>query len=88
MITPRAKKLIAIAGNVAEEFGHAYVGTEHLFLAMFRLQEGCGAAMLVASGASEEKARAEMLRLHRPTADHLAEIDSLKQRIAELEASK
>jgi len=45
-LTPRAKRLWVGAATVAREFGHDFVGTEHLLLAMVRQPEGVAARML------------------------------------------
>jgi ATP-dependent Clp protease ATP-binding subunit ClpC len=46
--TPRAKRCIELAINVAADLGHNYVGTEHLLLGL--LQEGEGLAAQILDG--------------------------------------
>src|SRR5579871_6510000 len=41
--TPRTKKVIECAVEEARNFGHQYVGTEHLLLGLLRESEGVGA---------------------------------------------
>ena len=55
-LTPRAKKVLDLAKDIAREYGQGYVGTEHLLLAILREGTGLGAKALVAEGVSEEAA--------------------------------
>jgi hypothetical protein len=45
-LTPRARRLWLGAATVSREFGHAYVGTEHLLLAMVREPGGIAGQVL------------------------------------------
>jgi ATP-dependent Clp protease ATP-binding subunit ClpA len=45
-LTPRARRLWAGAATVAREFGHDFVGTEHLLLAMVREPGGVAGRVL------------------------------------------
>jgi ATP-dependent Clp protease ATP-binding subunit ClpC len=45
-LTPRARRLWAGAVTVAREFGHEFVGTEHLLLAMIREADGIAGRVL------------------------------------------
>ncbi len=51
--TERAKLAIAKAQEAAAEFGHSYVGTEHLLLGILREEEGLGARVLRQNGFDE-----------------------------------
>lgn len=54
--TPRALNAVSDAELVAREWGHDYVGTEHLLLALYRDPNGLGALVLVESGLGEDQA--------------------------------
>jgi excisionase family DNA binding protein len=60
-LTPRAKKVIALAFDEAQRFGHRSIGTEHLLLALIRLDEGIAADVLKSLGVRLEPARTQML---------------------------
>jgi hypothetical protein len=55
-LTPRARNAISDAELVAREWGHAYVGTEHLLLSLYRDPYGLAAVILVESGLGEDQA--------------------------------
>jgi hypothetical protein len=59
--TPRAKKVIEYAIEEARNFGHNYVGTEHLLLGLFREQDGVASYVLMNLGLRLEDLREEML---------------------------
>jgi hypothetical protein len=54
--TPRARNAIKDARRIAREWGHDYVGTEHLLLSLYRDPRGLAAQVLVESELSEERA--------------------------------
>ena len=58
--TERARSAIEKAQVCAGEFGHSYVGTEHLLMGIFREAEGLGARVLRSAGL-DEKMLAELL---------------------------
>ena len=58
--TQRVKRILEIAGQEAEELHHAYVGTEHLLLAILKDEDGMAHHALEQSGASYEAARKMM----------------------------
>lgn len=78
--TPRAKTALALANKISKELGHNFVGSEHLLLAIFRLKDGAGRAMLAACKASEELARATLAAYYsgRPCVAQSAEATDLK----------
>jgi len=85
--TPRFKKLLSIAQKVSREFGHNYVGSEHLLMALFQIEDGLGKIMLVASGADQQKAVKALLDWHRSPNENLqAQIEELRARVAAMEA--
>jgi hypothetical protein len=54
--TLRARHAVSDAEQVAREWGHDYVGTEHLLLSLYRDPHGLAALVLVESGLSEGQA--------------------------------
>lgn len=62
-LTPRAKRVVELAMDEAENLGHSYVGTEHLLLGLLREGEGIAAGVLESFGVTLEKARAEVVKL-------------------------
>jgi hypothetical protein len=56
--TPRARKVVDGAEPIAREWGHDYVGTEHLLLSLLREPDGLGAQILIEGGLPEEMATA------------------------------
>ncbi len=56
--TPRARSVLSEAEPIAREWGHGYIGAEHLLLALYRQPEGLAAQILNESNLEEEKAEA------------------------------
>ena len=54
--TQRVKRILEIAGNEAQALNHAYVGTEHILLAILKDGDGMAHHALVKAGASYEEA--------------------------------
>ncbi len=68
-LTPRARGVVSGAEEIARSWGHGYVGTEHLLLALYGEPEGIGAQVLVGSGLSLEGAESAVAaRVQRGTA--------------------
>nr|WP_106781880.1 ATP-dependent Clp protease ATP-binding subunit [Lysinibacillus timonensis] len=61
--TPRAKKVIELSVDESRKLGHAYIGTEHILLALIREGEGVAARVLSNAGVSLNKARQQVLLL-------------------------
>ncbi|VBB08496.1 chaperonins clpa/b signature 1 [Lucifera butyrica] len=61
--TPRAKKVIEIAFQEAQQLGHNYIGTEHLLLGLIREGEGVAAQVLASLGANLELVRQRVIEL-------------------------
>jgi ATP-dependent Clp protease ATP-binding subunit ClpA len=61
--TPRAKKVIELAGREANDLGHDYIGTEHILLGLIREGEGVAAQVLVKLGADLAGVRQQVARL-------------------------
>jgi ATP-dependent Clp protease ATP-binding subunit ClpA len=64
-----AKRVLRDALAVALEFGHNYIGTEHILLGLYRNEDSLAARILMQAGAIESTARAHltaMLRGHGP----------------------
>jgi ClpA/ClpB-like protein len=62
-LTPRAKKVIALAVEEARRLNHHYIGTEHLLLGLVREGEGIAAGVLESLGVSLERARREVMQI-------------------------
>ena len=62
-LTPRAKTVIELSAEEARQYGHGYVGTEHLLLGLIQEGEGIAAGVLESLGVSLDKARAGVLRI-------------------------
>ena len=60
-LTPRAKKVIELAAEEAQELNHNYIGTEHLLLGLIREGEGIAVGVLESLGVNLEKARAHVI---------------------------
>jgi ATP-dependent Clp protease ATP-binding subunit ClpA len=52
-LTPRVRRVLALAAREAERLGHSHVGTEHLLLALIADEEGIAAQVLSELGVSE-----------------------------------
>ncbi len=61
--TPRAKKVLELALEEAQNLGHNYIGTEHLLLGLIRENEGIAAQVLLNLGTKLEDVREEVLEL-------------------------
>ncbi|MFF5290769.1 Clp protease N-terminal domain-containing protein [Paractinoplanes globisporus] len=60
--TPRAKKVLDLAWQEAQNLGHSYVGAEHLLLGMLREGEGVPGVVLLRRGAELPPTRVAVLR--------------------------
>ncbi|MBN1621314.1 MAG: ATP-dependent Clp protease ATP-binding subunit [Endomicrobiales bacterium] len=58
--TPRAKKVLELAVEEAQNLGHTYVGTEHLLLGLLREEEGIAARVLENLGIKIADVRTEV----------------------------
>jgi ATP-dependent Clp protease ATP-binding subunit ClpC len=61
--TPRAKKVLELSLRESVEFGHRYVGTEHILLGLIREGEGVAAQVLTRLGADLDRTRDEVARV-------------------------
>ncbi|MFN0057463.1 MAG: ATP-dependent Clp protease ATP-binding subunit [Planctomycetota bacterium] len=61
--TPRAKKVLELSQEEANELGHNYIGTEHLLLGLIRENDGVAAQVLMDLGVKLEDVKAEVLEL-------------------------
>lgn len=52
--TPRSKKVLELALRESLNLGHAYIGTEHIFLALVREGDGVAAQILIRLGADPQ----------------------------------
>jgi ATP-dependent Clp protease ATP-binding subunit ClpC len=62
-LTPRAKKVIELAGDEARRLNHHYIGTEHLLLGLVREGEGIAAGVLESLGVNLEKVRTQTIQV-------------------------
>lgn len=62
-LTPRSKKVIALAVEEAMRLDHHYIGTEHLLLGLMREGSGIAATVLQSLGVDLERVRAETVRI-------------------------
>jgi ATP-dependent Clp protease ATP-binding subunit ClpC len=53
----RARRVLTLAQEEAQNFNHSYIGTEHIMLGLLREDEGVGAKVLANLGVSLSKAR-------------------------------
>ena len=60
-LTPRARKVIALAADDARRLGHCYIGTEHLLMGLVREYDCAGARMIVACGGDLNAVYTEIL---------------------------
>lgn len=60
--TPRAQKALELAVEQARQFGHSYVGTEHLLLGLHTEGGGLGASALAGFEVTIEKVQEELRR--------------------------
>jgi hypothetical protein len=61
--TPRAKKVLELSLREALQFGHNYIGTEHILLGLIREGEGVAAQVLESQGASLDRVRQQVVQL-------------------------
>ncbi len=61
--TPQAKKAMEFAINIALQFGHNYVGTEHLLLGLISEGEGVAAQALGSLGVNIENAQEALIQV-------------------------
>ncbi|MBV8690212.1 MAG: ATP-dependent Clp protease ATP-binding subunit [Actinobacteria bacterium] len=62
VFTPRAAKVLELTMREALRLGHNYIGTEHMLIALASY-EGLGGDVLRELGATEEKVRAEVMKV-------------------------
>ena len=61
--TPRAKKVLELSMEEAQELGHNYIGTEHLLLGLIRENDGVAAQVLLDMSLKLEDVREAVLEL-------------------------
>jgi ClpA/ClpB-like protein/UvrB/UvrC motif-containing protein len=61
--TPRAKKVLELSLREAVQFGHNYIGTEHILLGLIREGDGVAAQVLVQLGAALDRVRQQVINL-------------------------
>src|SRR5436305_12716294 len=60
-LTPRAKRVIDLAYEVARQFSNDYIGTEHILLGLIREGDGLAARVLIKMDATEDRVHQELL---------------------------
>ncbi|XP_058226487.1 ATP-dependent Clp protease ATP-binding subunit ClpA homolog CD4A, chloroplastic-like [Rhododendron vialii] len=61
--TPQAKHVLLLSLGEASQFGHIYVGSEHLLLGLLREEEGVAARLLEKLGADPGNIRKQAIRM-------------------------
>ncbi|MFH1549184.1 MAG: ATP-dependent Clp protease ATP-binding subunit [Planctomycetota bacterium] len=61
--TPRAKRVLELSAEEANNLNHNYIGTEHLLLGLLREQDGYAARVLMNLGVKLEDVREEVLEI-------------------------
>ena len=61
--TPRAKKVLELSLREALQFGHNYIGTEHILLGLIREGDGVAAQVLIRLGGDLSAVRQQVIRL-------------------------
>ncbi|MFH1239068.1 MAG: ATP-dependent Clp protease ATP-binding subunit [bacterium] len=61
--TPRAKRVLELSVEEAQNMGHNYVGTEHILLGLIKEGEGVAAKVLESLGATLDRVRTEIISL-------------------------
>lgn len=56
-LTPRAKDVLKLAGKISREWGHHYIGVEHLACAVLRLDQGITAMLCKQADITEQKVK-------------------------------
>jgi len=69
--TPRAKKVLELSLREALQFGHDYIGTEHILLGLVREGDGVAAQVLVQLGADLPAVRAQVIKVLQEAPDPL-----------------
>ena len=82
-LTPRAKKILALAVKIAQDLEHAYVGTEHLLLALIKEEQGLAGSLLKQLGLDFNEARQAILEEIHPNLDDEKVNDLIKEEIYE-----
>jgi len=87
--TPGAKKVLELSLREALQFGHDYIGTEHLVLGLVRDGDGVAGQVLVSLGADLDRTRLLVIQIltgrHRAEAAPVAAED-LRDRLAAMAA--
>lgn len=70
-LTMASKNLLKFAAEEADRLGHRNVGTEHLLLAILRLQDSLAAKLLMSRGANASAIREQVSKRSAPTSRNL-----------------
>jgi ATP-dependent Clp protease ATP-binding subunit ClpA len=77
--TDRARKVMQLANQAAQRFGHEYIGTEHVLLGLMKEGSGVAAHVLKNLGVDRRKVREEVERIVRPGDDQAVAMGRLPQ---------
>jgi ATP-dependent Clp protease ATP-binding subunit ClpA len=61
--TERARRVLTLANEIARSYRHNYIGTEHVLVALVRVEEGLGAKALVNLGVTAEAVESAIARI-------------------------
>jgi ATP-dependent Clp protease ATP-binding subunit ClpC len=61
--TPRAKKALELSLREALQFGHNYIGTEHILLGLLNEKDGAAAQVVSACGVNPEQVRQRVIQM-------------------------
>jgi len=88
--TPRAKKVLELSLREALQFGHNYIGTEHILLGLIREGEGVAAQVLVRLGGDLSAIRQQVIRLlkENPTTDELPQAAQAQAQASQAQAAR
>jgi len=78
-----SKKVLTVAAEEADRLGHRHIGTEHMLLAMLRVENSLGAQILNGRSVKLEGLRE---KLARPSGVSAAKVDLSKQALLTLES--
>src|SRR5919109_671138 len=61
--TERARQVVVFAHDEAMALGHNYIGTEHVLIALARVEKGVAAQILSELGLNAEKIRSQVIQM-------------------------
>jgi len=61
--TDKARRAIVLAQEGSRDFGHDYIGTEHILLGLLGVTDGAATQVLIASGVDVDRTRAKIVEV-------------------------